>query len=92
MKRSEPEKTFYKTAGIEKLYQSHRTEIRNAVKRFLSGDFGSGSQVPRNDLIKNFGCYKLSFGTIWIINYKLFRNRDFITLLLPEEYERSERT
>lgn len=93
MRKSEPEHTFYKTAGIERLYQSHRTEIRNAVKRFLSGDFGSGSQVTNNELINQFGSYELSFGTIWIISYHLFRSRDFITLLLPEEYEeRSERT
>ena len=52
-----------------------------------------GSQVPNNELIKHFGSYELSFGTIWIISYHLFRSRDFITLLLPEEYEeRSERT
>nr|DAR80172.1 MAG TPA: hypothetical protein [Caudoviricetes sp.] len=30
---------------------------------------------------------------MWIISYHLFRSMDFITLLLPEEYEeRSKRT
>lgn len=87
MMKSEPERTFYKTEGIEKLYQIHREEIRNAVNMFLSGDFGSGSQAPGNDLIRNFGSYDVSFGTLWIISYNLFSSREFITLLLPEEYE-----
>ena len=87
MRKSEPIRKIYTTGGIDRLYQSHQTEIDNIVKRFLSGDFGSSSQAPKNERIKEFGSYEASFGTMWIINYKLFRDRDFITVLLPEEYE-----
>ena len=79
--------TVYMTAGIKCKLLKHSEEIQNALKRFRDGDFGSSSGGPSNDLISKFGCYELSFGTLWIINYDLFTNRDFITLLLPDEYE-----
>ena len=84
---------YQMTPGIKKHIPNHSEEIQKALERFRGGDLGTGSQKPDNDLIKHFGSYELSFGTLWIISYHLFRSRDFITLLLPEEYEeRSERT
>lgn len=79
--------TVYMTAGIKCKLLRYSEEIQNALKRFREGDFGSSSDRPSNDLITGFGCYELTFGTLWIINYDLFTNRDFITLLLPEEFE-----
>lgn len=81
-------KTVYMTAGIKNKLLNHSEEIRNALERFRGGDFGRSSCKPQNDLIREFGSYELSFGTLWIINFNLFTNRDFITLLLPEEYEK----
>lgn len=93
MKKQRQETTCYMTEGIKYKALDHSEEIQNALEQFKSGAFGSGSQVPKNELIKHFGSYELSFGTIWIISYNLFRSREFITLLLPEEYEeRGERT
>ena len=79
--------TVYMTAGIKKQLLKHSEEIRNALNRFKSGDFGNLSEKVINTLIDKFGSYELSFGTVWIINYNFFSDRDFITLLLPEEFE-----
>lgn len=84
------DKTCYMTAAVKKHLLKHSEEIRNALESFQSGDFGSSAGRPSNDLIKDFGSYELSFGTMWIISYDIFTNRDFITLLLPEEYEGKE--
>lgn len=77
------------TAGIKRLLLNteRSKEIRNALDRFQGGDFGRVSERPSNDLIKDFGSYELSFGTLWIISYEFFADRDFITLLLPGEYD-----
>lgn len=77
----------YMTAGIKKYLLRHSEEIRNALNQFKSGDYGSGSERPDNSLIDKFGCYELSFGTLWIINYNFFSSREFITLLLPNEFD-----
>lgn len=82
--------TIYTTPEVKKHLANHSEEINTALDRFLGGDFGTSSARPPNDLIRDFGCYQLSFGELWIISYNLFTNRDFITLLLPEEYERSD--
>lgn len=79
--------TVYMTAGIKKQLLKHSEEIRNALNRFKSGDYGDSSETLINSLIDKIGSYELSFGTIWIINYNFFSDRDFITLLLPEEFE-----
>ena len=79
--------TVYMTAGIKKQLLKHSEEIRNALNRFKSGDYGNLSEVPINSLIDKFGSYELSFGTIWIISYNFFSDRDFVTLLLPCEFE-----
>lgn len=84
------ENVSYMTAGIKKYLLRHSGEIRKALDMFRSGEFGSSSEKPNNSLIADFGSYELSFGTIWIISYNLFSEREFITLLLPEEYERSD--
>ena len=83
------DKTCHMTARIKRLLLNteYSKEIKNALERFQDGDFGTSSEGPSNDLIKDFGSYDLTFGTLWIINYDLFANRDFITLLLPCEYE-----
>lgn len=78
---------MYMTAGIKRHLLKHSQEIKSALERFRSGDFGTSSCRPNNELIKDFGVYELTFETLWIISYHLFSNRDFITLLLPEEYE-----
>lgn len=75
------------TLGIKKHLANHSEEIHNALNQFLRGEFGTSSQRPSNDLIRDFGSYELSFGTMWIISYNLFSNSNFITLLLPKEYE-----
>lgn len=82
--------TIYMTAGSKKHLLKHSEEIKRSLERFRAGDFGTSSCRPHNELIKDFGSYQLSFGTLWIISYYLFSNRDFITLLLPEEYERGD--
>lgn len=87
---SKKDLTIYPTETVKNLYPNHSEEIQKALKRFRGGDFGTGAGRPPNDLIRDFGSYELSFGTLWIISYNLFTNRDFITLLLPEEYERRE--
>lgn len=87
MKKPKQETTCYMTAGIKGKLLNHSKEIQNALNRFKAGDFGSSSQAPKNERIKEFGSYETSFGTMWVINYKLFRDRDFITVLLPDEYE-----
>lgn len=79
--------TVYMTAGIKKYLLRHSEEIRNAISRFENGECGSGSEIPNNSHIEKFGSYEMSFGTLWIINYNLFADRDFITLLLPKEYD-----
>ena len=81
--------TVYMTAGIKRYLLKCSEEIQNALRRFRNGDMGKSSDKPENSLINDFGSYELSFGTLWIINYGLFSGRDFITLLLPDEYERS---
>ena len=81
------DKTYYATAGVQRYLSNHSEDIHNALDRFKNGDFGSSPEKPRNELIKDFGSYELSFGTLWIISYKLFTNRDFITLLLPSEMD-----
>ena len=81
------DKTCHMTAGAKKYLLNHSKEIQNALNRFISGDFGKGEEKPPNGLIKEFGSYELSFGTLWIISYNIFTNRDFITLLLPCEFE-----
>lgn len=78
------------TAGSKRNLLKHSEEIKKALERFRGGDFGTSSGKPHNELIKDFGSYELPFGTLWIISYHLFSNRDFITLLLPEEYERGD--
>ena len=80
--------TIYMTAGVKKYLANHSEEIKTALKRFQGGDFGTRSGRPTNELISDFGSYDMTFGELWIISYNLFTNRDFITLLLPEEYER----
>lgn len=75
------------TAGVKKYLLKHSEPIQNALKEFQCGNFGNVEEKPQNELIKEFGAYKLSFGTLWIISYHLFSSRDFITLLLPCEYE-----
>lgn len=89
MKTHSREATCHMTAGIKRLLLNteRSKEIRNALERFQGGYFGRVSERPSNDLIKDFGSYQLSFGTLWIISYGFFADRDFITLLLPEEYE-----
>lgn len=84
------EKTCYMTAGVKKCLLKHSEAVQNALKEFQRGNFGNVEEKPSNGLIKTFGCYELGFGTLWIINYALFSDRDFITLLLPCEYEREE--
>lgn len=79
--------TVYMTAGIKKQLLKYSEEIRNALNRFKSGDYGRCSEKPNNSMIDTFGMYELSFGTIWIINYNFFSDRDFITMLLPDEFE-----
>lgn len=81
---------MYKTEGVRVLYQYHSEDIRKALERFISGDFGSSAGRPSNELIRDFGCYQLEFGMIFIISYKFFTNRDFITILLKEEYDGKE--
>ena len=90
MKNPQRDKTCHMTARVKKLLLNtkHSNEIRNALKRFQEEDYGDASEKPDNSLIREFGSYELAFGTLWIINYNLFTNRDFITLLLPEEYEK----
>lgn len=83
--------TVYMTAGVKRYLLKHSEEIRNALIRFKGGDFGTSSVRHRNELIKDFGCYELDFGTILIISYKLFTNRDFITILLKDEYDEREK-
>lgn len=78
------------TAGSKRHLLKHSEEIKRSLERFRAGDFGTSSCRPHNELIKDFGCYELDFGTILIISYKLFTNRDFITILLKEEYEERE--
>lgn len=79
--------TVYMTAGIKKHLLRHSEEIRNALNRFKSGDYGDLSERLINSLIDKIGSYELSFGTLWIISYGFFSDRDFITLLLPEEFD-----
>lgn len=83
------DKTCYMTAGVKSLLlnKDHSEEVRNALERFQGGDYGKVSDRPSNDLIDRFGSFELSFGTLWIISYDLFTNRDFITLLLPGEFD-----
>lgn len=83
--------TVHMTPGIKKrlLNEKHSEEIRKALDRFRTGDIESTTGKPDNSLIDSFGRYELSFGTVWIISYHLFSSRDFITLLLPSEYEGS---
>lgn len=90
MKNRSRDKTCHMTAGVKKQLLNNPEAVRNALKRFRDGDFGSSTHRPENELIKNFGEYELPFGTLWIISYDLFRNRDFITLLLPEEYDQKQ--
>ena len=77
------------TAGVKCKLLNHSKEIKSALERFLDGDFGTSSQEcrPDYDLIKDFGVYCLTFGTHWIISYNIFTNREFITLLLPSEFD-----
>ena len=77
------------TAGVKCKLLNHSKEIKGALERFLDGDFGTSSDEfrPDYDLIKDFGRYELTFGTLWIISYNIFTNREFITLLLPSEFE-----
>ena len=82
--------TVYMTAGVKRYLLKHSEDIQNALKRFRTHDYDSEEGKPENELIAEFGAYRLSFGTVWIINYHLFSNRDFITVLLPKEYERSD--
>lgn len=81
------DKTCHMTARVKCKLLNHSKEIRNALERFQGGDFGDTQCRPSNELIRDFGSYQLSFGTLWIISYNLFTNRDFITLLMPCEYE-----
>ena len=81
------DKTCHMTAGAKKYLLNHSKEIQNALNRFISGDFGDTTDRPSNDLIRDFGSYQLAFGTLWIISYNIFTNRDFITLLLPCEFD-----
>ena len=81
------DKTCYMTAGVKRCLLNHSEDIQNALERFQRGDFGTRPQKPQNELIIDFGSYELTFGTLWIISYKLFTNRDFITLLLPSEMD-----
>lgn len=81
--------TYYMTAGVKSKLLNHSEDIQNALERFRNGDYGENIAKPENALITASGAYEMPFGTLWIINYDLFRNRDFITLLLPEEYDRS---
>ena len=82
------ETTVYMTAGVKKYLLNHSEEIKRVLNLFQSGEYGKSSDRPSNDLIRNFGSYhQLSFGTLWIISYNLFSDREFITLLLPNEYE-----
>lgn len=81
------EKTCYMTAGTKKYLLKHSEAIQNALKEFQQGNFGNVEEKPQNELIKEFGSYQLAFGTLWIISYYLFTSREFITLLLPNEYE-----
>ena len=84
------EKTCYMTAGVKKYLLKHSEAVQNALKEFQCGNYGNVEEKPTNGLIKAFGCYNLPFGALWIINYTLFSDRDFITLLLPCEYEGEE--
>ena len=81
------DKTVYMTAGAKKQLLKHSESIQNALKEFQRGNYGNVEEKPQNSLIKDFGCYELAFGTLWIISYHLFTSIDFITLLLPEEFE-----
>lgn len=84
------DKTVYMTAGAKKYLLKHSEELHRALNSFLAGEFGTSPDKPQNELIQDFGAYSLSFGTLWIISYHLFTNRDFITLLLPCEYGKGE--
>ena len=77
------------TAGIKRHLLKCSEEIQNALRQFRNGDMGKSSDMPENSLIIEFGSYELTFGTLWIINYGLFSGRDFITLLLPKEYDQN---
>jgi len=81
--------SVYMTAGIKRLLIRSDTseEVRNALKRFENRDYGEFSEKPDQRDISEFGSYKTSFGAVWIINYKLFQDRDFITVLLPCEFD-----
>ena len=79
--------TCYMTAGVKKHLLKHSAAVKLALEEFQQGNFGKVEEKPQNELIQDFGAYELSFGTLWIISYHLFSSRDFITLLLPCEYE-----
>ena len=79
--------SYQMTPGVKKHVPNHSEEIHKALAKFNSGEFGTSSHRPSNELIREFGSYELSFGTMWIISYNLFSEREFITLLLPNEYE-----
>lgn len=79
--------TVYMTAYVKKYLLRYSEEIRNALNQFRHGEYGNVSEKPTTSLIDRFGSYELPFGTVWIIDYKLFSDRDFITVLLPCEYD-----
>lgn len=78
--------TVYMTAGVKRHLLKHSEDIQDALKRFRTHDYDSEAGKPDNELIAEFGAYRLPFGTVWIINYDLFSGQDFITVLLPKEY------
>ena len=84
------QETVYMTAGIKRHLLKCSEEIQNALRQFRNGDMGKSSDKPANSLITEFGSYELSFGVIFIISYKLFTDRDFVTVLLKDEYEEGE--
>ena len=80
----------YLSEGIERMFRDseYAKEIMNVLNRFQAGNIESSEGKPENALIKSFGSYETYFGTLWVINYSIFSDRDFITVLLPYEYDK----
>lgn len=83
------DESVYMTCGIKRLLLNDidSADIKNALNQFRAGYYGSADQRPGNGHIKEFGSYESKFGTVWIINYNFFPDRNFITILFPKEYK-----
>ena len=79
----------YMTANVKRLMIRPGTskEVHEALERFENKDYGEYSEKPERADISEFGSYRTSFGSVWVMNFNFFADRKFVTILLPSEYD-----